>query len=56
MNFAKGAKLQTMGPERVAGYFVGLKAQVFNLKLVISGRFNGIDPEMLRRRLRDCYV
>ena len=56
MNFAKGAKLQTMGPERVAGYFVGLKAQVFNLKLVISGRFNGIDPEMLRRRLRECYV
>lgn len=56
IDFAKRAKLQTMGPERVAGYFVGLRAQVFNLKLVISGRFNGIDPEMLKRRLRECYV
>ncbi len=56
MEVARRGKLQTMGPERVAGYFVGLRAQVYNFKLVISGRFNGIDPEMLKRRLRECYV
>lgn len=50
------AKLQTSGPERVFGYLWGLFVEAYNLKLVISGRLNGILPDLLRRRLRECYV
>jgi len=56
MGYARRGKLQTMGPERVAAYFVGFRAQAYNFKLVVSGRFNGLDPEVIRRRLRECYV
>ncbi|HOK88582.1 MAG TPA: V-type ATPase subunit [Candidatus Hydrogenedentes bacterium] len=56
MRYARQGKLQTMGPERVAAYFVGFRAQAYNFKLVVSGRFNGLDPEVIRRRLRECYV
>jgi len=50
------AKLQTSGPERVFGYLWGLLVEAYNLKLIISGRLNGIVPDLLRRRLRECYV
>jgi len=56
MRYARQGKLQTMGPERVAAYFVGFRSQAYNFKLVVSGRFNGLDPEVIRRRLRECYV
>lgn len=53
---ARRAKLQTMGPERVFGYLWGLLVEIYNLKLIINGRLNGIDPGLLKRRLRESYV
>jgi len=53
---ARRTKLQTAGPERVAGYLWGLWIESFNLKLVISGLLNRIDAEILKPRLRECYV
>jgi len=53
---ARHAKLQTMGPERVFGFLWGLLVEAYNFKLVIRGRLNRIDAEMLKRRLRECYV
>ena len=53
---ARRGRLQTMGPERVFGYLWGLLVEIYNLKLIITGRLNGIDPDLLRRRLRDAYV
>lgn len=53
---ARRAKLQTAGPERVFGYLWGLLVEIYNLKLVINGRLNGIDADILRPRLRECYV
>lgn len=50
------AKLQTAGPERVAGYLWGLWVEVFNLKLVISGKLNKLDAGLLKSRIRDTYV
>lgn len=56
MALAQRGKLQTSGPERVFGYLWALNVEAYNLKLVISGRVNGVDPELLKRRLRVCYV
>ena len=53
---AQRGRLQTMGPERVFGYLWGLLVEIYNLKLIINGRLNGIDPDLLRRRLREAYV
>ena len=56
MECAREAKYVVFGPERVFGYLVGLEAELHNLGLCASGRAMGILPELLRRRLRACYV
>ncbi len=53
---ARQVKLQTAGPERVAGYLWGLWVESFNLKLVISGKLNKLDAGILKSRIRDTYV
>lgn len=53
---ARRAKLQTAGPERVAGYLWGLWMESFNLKLVISGKLNKLDADLLKTRIRETYV
>ena len=53
---SRRAKLQTAGPERVAGYLWGLWVEAFNLKLVISGKLNKLDTGLLKSRIRDTYV
>ncbi len=55
-DLARGTKLQTAGPERVAGFLWGLWTEAFNLKLVISGKLNRIEADALRARVRDTYV
>lgn len=53
---ARAAKLQSIGPERVCGFLWGLWIEAYNFKVVIRGRLNGLDPTMLKPRLRACYV
>ena len=55
-HLARAAKLQTTGPEHVVGFMWGLWVEAFNMKLVISGKLNRIDPEAIKRLLRDTYV
>lgn len=47
---------QTAGPERVFAFLMGLHVELQNLKLVVTGRLNRIDPDFLKQRLKDCYV
>lgn len=53
---SRRVKLQTAGPERVAGFLWGLWVEAFNLKLVISGKLNKLDAGLLKSRIRDTYV
>ncbi len=50
------AKLQTMGPERVGAYCWGLNVEAFNLKLIVSGKLNGLPTPMIKDRIRETYV
>ncbi|MFQ5714801.1 MAG: V-type ATPase subunit [Candidatus Scalinduaceae bacterium] len=52
----KLAKYITFGPERVFGYLCGLDVETYNLKLVIGGKINKIERQLLKDRLRNCYV
>jgi V/A-type H+-transporting ATPase subunit C len=56
MAFARDARFVAFGPERVFGCAVGLMAEADNLVLAVAGRANGIAPDVLRPRLRTCYV
>jgi V/A-type H+-transporting ATPase subunit C len=53
---ARDGRLQTAGPERVFSFLAGLSVEMQNLKLVVTGRFNRIDQDLLKERLKDCYV
>jgi len=46
---------QVAGPERVFWYLTVLAAEVYNMKLVVVGRLNRIDANVLKRRLRECH-
>jgi len=50
------AKMQTAGPERVFSFLAGLHVEIQNLKLVVNGRLNRIDRNLLRQRLKETYV
>lgn len=55
-DLAQRVKLQTAGPERVAGYLWGLWVEAYNLKLIISGKLNDLDADLLKKRIRNTYV
>ena len=55
-DIAQRVKLQTAGPERVAGYLWGLWVEAYNLKLIISGKLNELDSDLLKKRIRNTYV
>jgi len=55
-DMAKLAKLQTMGPEHAGAFCWGLNVEAFNLKLIISGKLNGLPSNMLKDRIRQTYV
>ncbi|HOV91339.1 MAG TPA: V-type ATPase subunit [Syntrophorhabdaceae bacterium] len=47
---------QTAGPERVLAFILGFSIEIQNLKLIVTGRINRVDPNFLKNRLKDCYV
>lgn len=55
-SLSRAVKLQTAGPERVAGYLWGLWVEAYNLKLIISGKLNNLDVGLLKDRIRETYV
>jgi hypothetical protein len=50
------AQRTVFGPERVFAYLVGLRAAARNLKIVVGGRLNHINPALLTERLRWAYA
>lgn len=46
-------RMQTAGPERVFAFLTMLHGEMQNLKLIVTGRLNNIDPGLLGDRLRE---
>jgi vacuolar-type H+-ATPase subunit C/Vma6 len=53
---AKEGKMQTAGPERVFSFLEGFYNEIQNFRLVVNGRLSGINPDVLRQRLRESYA
>ena len=55
VHMASYARLETSGPERVFAFLAALEAEMQNLKLVVTGKINRLDDDVLAQRLRYIY-
>ena len=55
-SIAKEAKYISFGAELAIGYIAALEYEVKNIRIILAGKDAGLSPEVIRERLRDCYV
>lgn len=56
MAYQEKARRTPFGEEVVAGYLFAREAELTAIRTVIAGRMAGLDPDVIRRRLRASYV
>lgn len=52
----KKSKFISFGPEPIVAYVIAKESEIKMLRIIITGKLNGVSPEHLRERLRDVYV
>lgn len=50
------ARYAVFGPQRVFGYLSGLTSELFNLRLLIGGKINKLNPQVIKNTLRRTYI
>lgn len=50
------SELVSFGPAAIAGYLAALENEIMAIRIILTGRLMGIDQNLLRERLRECYV
>ena len=53
---AREAKYEPFGVEVAIGYIFALEYEVKNIRIILAGKEAGLSPEIIRERLRECYV
>lgn len=56
MQYIKDAKLKFFGFEPILGFLIGKEFEVQALRIILAGKENNIDVDIIRERLRDLYV
>lgn len=56
MEFLKTAKNKFFGFEPIMAFLLGKESEIQAVRIILSGRKNGIPSEIIRERLRDLYV
>lgn len=56
MAYQEKARRTPFGEEVVAGYLFAREAELTAIRTVMAGRMAGLDPDVIRQRLRDSYV
>lgn len=54
--YIKKAKLFSAGLEIIAAYFVARQTEMKNVRIAMVGKINGIAQDVIRERLRECFV
>ncbi len=52
----KQAKYLTYGPEIIYAYLYSKENEARQVRIILAGKQNGIRPEALKERLRECYA
>ena len=53
---AREARYLPFGAEVAIGYIFALEYEVKNIRIILAGKEAGLDAEVIRERLRECYV
>lgn len=56
MNYMKEAKLKALTIEPIVAYIYAKKTEFKNIRIIFSGKLNGVSPERIKERLRESYV
>ena len=54
--YLRGAKLVSFGPEPVLAYLAAVEGEITAVRMILTGRLSGIEPQTIRERLRDLYA
>ena len=55
-DFLKDAKLVGFGPETLVAYLAATEGEITAMRMILTGRLAGIEPDTIRERLRDLYA
>ena len=56
MNHAKDAKRVNFGPEPLIAYIIAKETEIKVIRIIMVGKINKVNTEIIRERLRDLYV
>lgn len=54
--YLSGAKLQSFGEGPVIAHLAAVEAEITAARMILIGRLSGIEPDIIRERLRESYV
>ena len=54
--YLRSAKLVSYGPEAVVAYIAAVEGEITAVRMILTGRLSGVEPETIRERLRDLYA
>lgn len=56
INYAKDAKYKTLTPEPIIGYILAKENEAATLRTILYCKARGIDPDIIKERVRETYV
>ena len=56
MAYMADAKLTAYGEEPVIAYMAAVESEITTIRMILTGRLAGIEPQVIRERLRDMYA
>ncbi len=56
MEYIQGAKMVTMGVEPLIAYLFAKEAEIKNVRIIMTAKINKLSVDLIRERLRECYV
>lgn len=55
LSWIRQYRRETFGPEPVFGFLFAKSTDVKNLRILLEGKYFGLEGDVLRRKLRECY-
>ena len=56
MAFMRDAKYKSLTVEPLLAFIYAVETEVKTVRIIVNGKLNGIDTEVIKERLRDAYV